>query len=343
MFIGICLALAAIAFLPAMPPDLAPFVLALGPLVVVLGLALLEGNGALTRLGRTLTLIPANRLWFLVVVLPVVWAVTVLIVAIVAGAPAEGLFDGVGLQTLVVLLVVLIPAFAEELAWRGFAVPRLLPFMSPLAAALVLAVPWTIMHLPLKLVPGSINEGSAVIPMVLALFGYSVILTWIFVGTGGSVLLTGLVHAGLNGVVPIFQNLDADQSWLWRGILAAVIAILVVLFGGVRRRTATAGALICPRPTEGPDRKIAGSNPANDDGRRRRSRRNRADHRYRAQRRSRSVGGVRGGLPRAGGAHLGRPSLPGAAGDGHPDQARHHHREGRRGGAVPGGRHLRDR
>ncbi len=242
IFVAICLVLAGIAFLPAMPTDLAPFVLALGPLVVALGLALVEGNGAIARLGRTLTLIPANRLWFLVIVLPVVWAVTVLIVAIVAGAPAEGLFDGVGVDSLVVLLVVLIPAFAEELAWRGFAVPRLLPFMSPLAAALVLAVPWTIMHLPLQLVSGGVNEGSAVIPGVLALFGYSVILTWIFVGSGGSVLLTAIVHAGLNGVVPIFQNLDADQSWLWRGIIAAVIAVLVALYGNMQRRVSPAAA-----------------------------------------------------------------------------------------------------
>ena len=241
-FVVICLVLAGIAFLPAMPTDVAPFVLALGPLVVALGLALVEGNGALARLGRTLTLIPANRLWFLVIVLPVVWALTVLIVAIVAGAPAEGLFDGVGLSSLAVLLVVLIPAFAEELAWRGFAVPRLLPFLSPLGAALVLAVPWTIMHLPLVLVPGSINEGLAVIPMVLALFGYSIILTWIFVGSGGSVLLTAIVHAGLNGVVPIFQNLDADEAWLWRGVIAAVIAVLVVLFGNMQRRISPATA-----------------------------------------------------------------------------------------------------
>jgi len=242
-FVVICLLLAGIAFLPAMPTDVAPFVLALGPLVVALGLALIEGNGALTRLGRSLTLIPANRLWFLVIVLPVVWALTVLIVAIVAGAPAEGLFDGVGLDSLVVLLVVLIPAFAEELAWRGFAVPRLLPFLSPLGAALVLAVPWTIMHLPLVLVPGSINEGLAVIPMVLALFGYSIILTWIFVGSGGSVLLTAIVHAGLNGVVPIFQNLDADEAWLWRGVIAAVIAVLVILFGNMQRRISPAAEI----------------------------------------------------------------------------------------------------
>ena len=239
-FVGVCLLLAAIAFLPAMPTALAPFMLALGPLVIAVAIAWWEGNGALGRLWGTLTRIPDNVLWFLVVAVPVAWALTVVIVAIVAGAPAEGIFDGVGLSSLLVLLVVLIPAFAEELAWRGFAVPRLLPFMSPLAAALVLAVPWTILHLPLMLVPGGVNEGLAVFPAVLALVSYSVILTWIFVGSGGSVLLTALVHAGLNGVVPIFQNLDTEQSWLLRGLVAAVIAVLVVLFGDVRRRRSIA-------------------------------------------------------------------------------------------------------
>jgi uncharacterized protein len=237
IFVALCLVLAAIAFLPAMPTDVAPFMLALGPLVIALGLALVEGRGALGRLGRTLTTLPANVLWYLVIVLPVGWALTVIIAAIVAGEQVEGLFDGVGLSSLVVLAVVLVPAFAEELGWRGFAVPRLLPFMSPLVTALVLAVPWTIMHLPLMLVPGAVNEEAAVFPAVLALFSYSVILTWIFVGSGGSVLLTGIVHAGLNGIVPFFQNLDAEQSWLLRGIAAAVIAVLVVLFGKIRGRT----------------------------------------------------------------------------------------------------------
>jgi uncharacterized protein len=242
VFIGICLVLAAIAFLPAMPTDVAPFALALGPLVVAVALAALEGNNALGRLFRTLTTLPANGLWYLVVVLPIVWAVTVVIVAIILGEDVAGLFDGVGLSSFVVLLVVLIPAFAEELAWRGFAVPRLLAFMSPLAAALLLAVPWTILHLPLQFVPGGVNEGTAVLPGIVALFSYSVILTWIFVGTGGSVLLTGLVHAGLNGIVPFMQNLDPEQSWLLRAIIAAVIAAVVAVYGGMLRRTKPAGA-----------------------------------------------------------------------------------------------------
>jgi uncharacterized protein len=240
-FVALCLALAALAFLPAMPTSLAPFMLALGPAVIAVGLAWREGNGALRRLGRSLRTLPADPRWYLVLLLPIGWALAVVLVAVLFGVPVEGIFDGVDASVLIVLLVVLIPAFAEELAWRGFAVPRLLPFMSPLAAALVLAVPWTILHLPLQLVPGGANEGAAVLPGALALFSYSVILTWIVVGTGGSVLMAGLVHAGLNGVTPLFRGVDADLAWLLRGIVAAVIAILVVLLGRMwRREPATA-------------------------------------------------------------------------------------------------------
>ena len=106
--------------------------------------------------------------------------------------------------------------------------------MSPLRASLVLAVPWTIMHLVLQL-PGGVNEGAAVWPTVLSLFAYSVVLTWVFVGTGGSVLLSAFVHAGLNGVVPIMWGVDLETSWAFRAVIAAVIALAIVLLGGFRQ------------------------------------------------------------------------------------------------------------
>jgi uncharacterized protein len=235
-FVVICLALAALAFLPAMPPSLSPFMLALGPLVVALLLAWREGNGSVRSLLAMLTRRPRDARWYLVLLLPVAWALAVVLAAVLLGEPTDGIFAGVDASILIVVLVVMIPAFAEELAWRGFAVPRLLPYLSPLAAALVLAVPWTVLHLPLVLVPDSINEGLAVLPMVLALFSYSVILTWMVVGTGGSVLLTGLVHAGLNGVAPLFRQLDTDQAWLLRGVIAGAFAVLAVLAGRMWRR-----------------------------------------------------------------------------------------------------------
>ena len=233
-FAGICLALAALAFLPQTPSELLPFVLALGPAFVASGLARAEGGNALGRLWRSVVRRPTDARWYLVLLLPIAWALAVAIVAVAMGEPATDLFDELSPAALIIPLVVLIPAFAEEIAWRGFAVPRLLSVMSPLAASLLLAVPWTAIHLVL-LLPGQMNEGSAIFPSVLSLFAYSVILTWIFVGSGGSVLLTGLVHTGLNGVVPLMWGVDADLSWMLRAVIAAVIAVAVVAFGGFRR------------------------------------------------------------------------------------------------------------
>ena len=75
--------------------------------------------------------------------IPVAWSLGTVVVAVALGEPTAGLFDAVFPAVLIIPLVVLLPAVTEELAWRGFALPRLLTAMSPLAAALVLAIPWT--------------------------------------------------------------------------------------------------------------------------------------------------------------------------------------------------------
>ena len=234
-FVALCLALAGMAALvsPA-APALVPFVLALGPAFIAGVLAWREGGGALGRLKRSLTLRPADPRWYLVILIPIAWALTVIAAAIALGEPTAGLFATLGPTALIVPLVVLIPAFAEEVAWRGFAVPRLLTVMSPLAASLLLAIPWTVMHLVL-LLPGGVNEGAELWPSVLSLFAYSVVLTWVFVGSGGSVLLAALVHTGLNGVVPLMAGVDGDLSWELRAVVAAVIAVAVIGLGGFRR------------------------------------------------------------------------------------------------------------
>jgi membrane protease YdiL (CAAX protease family) len=247
-FVGICLGLALLATAASLAaPDSAmvaayvPFVLALAPAVVGMELARREGHGSLGRLLRSVARRPADARWYLVLLLPVIWAFAVVGVAVGLGEPRAGLFDELLTPSaLIIPLVVLLPAFAEELAWRGFAVPRLMSAVSPLTASLVLAVPWALLHLVL-LLPGAANEGAAVWPTVLSIVAYSVVLTWIFVGAGGSVLLAALVHAGLNGVVPVMWGVDADLSWALRAVLAAVIAVAVIAVGGFRRTRTRSG------------------------------------------------------------------------------------------------------
>ena len=237
-FVGLSLALAAVSFVAGVPPAMVPFILAIAPMVIALALAWSEGHGAVRRLLHGLTVRPADRRWYLVLLIPVAWSLATVAVAVALGEPTEGLFDAAFPAVLIVPLVVLIPAFTEELAWRGFALPRLMSSMSPLTASLVIAVPWTLIHVVLYL-PGQWYEDLAVWPLAISIASYSVLLTWIYVGTGGSVLMTALFHAGLNGVAPLMGGIDGDASWVIRNVLAAVIALGLVALGGFRtRRTA---------------------------------------------------------------------------------------------------------
>ncbi len=233
-FAGLSLGLAAAATLGGAPPALVPFVLALGPLVFALLFAWREGNGAVRRLLATAVTRPDRRAWYALVALPVAWALAVVGVALALGDPARGVFDKVFPAIVFIPLLVLIPAFAEEIAWRGYAVTRLLPSMTPLRAALVLGVPWAAMHLFLQL-PGQMNAGLDWWPTIVSLLSYSVILTWAFVGSGGSVLLVALIHAGLNGVAPLMAALDVEPTWIIRAVLSASIVLAIVLLGGFRR------------------------------------------------------------------------------------------------------------
>ena len=112
-----------------------------------------------------------------------------------------------------------------------------LPTMTPLTAAVLVGIPWAAMHLFLQM-PGQMNAGLDWWPTVVSLIGYSVILTWAFVGSGGSVLLVALIHAGLNGVAPLMAGLDIDRAWIIRALLVAGIALAIVLLDRFRRPAA---------------------------------------------------------------------------------------------------------
>jgi uncharacterized protein len=236
-YVGLTLAFAAIAAAAVIgtgaQPTLLAFALALPPALIAIGLAWREGAGAVGRLLRQVTVRPADPRWYLVLLIPLGAFLAVDAVAIALGEPADGMFDDVFPAVLIVPLVVVIPAFAEEIGWRGYALPRTLTALSPLTAAIVLGIPWAMIHVPLYL-PGQMNGGSAIWSMLTQIISYSVILTWIYVGTGGSVLMTGLFHTLLNGLTPLTSGIDPFVAWDIRGVVFPLVAVLVVALGGFR-------------------------------------------------------------------------------------------------------------
>jgi membrane protease YdiL (CAAX protease family) len=198
------------------------------------------GRGALRDLGARLVRWRVGWEWYLVVVLgPAAFSLAVAVVYVLLGgswaaAAPPALSGEASLVVLPLFLVVLFvtDGVGEELAWRGFALPRLLARYGALVASLILGVLWAAWHLPLVWTEGTPLYGQPVWVLLLDTTAKSVLFTWVFLHTRGSVFLAALLHATTNlfvvspvvaeagGVAPL--SLAALAKWVLVGVMIAV-------------------------------------------------------------------------------------------------------------------------
>jgi uncharacterized protein len=117
-------------------------------------------------------------------------------------------------------------AGGEEIGWRGFALPILQADRSALGASVVLGVVWGVWHLPLYLTGADIRPLSLFAPWVLITVAASVIYTWIYNGTGGSLLIVVLFHAASNLFLTVFL-VDPFEDQLTRPFLI-YLAVMIL-------------------------------------------------------------------------------------------------------------------
>lgn len=86
-------------------------------------------------------------------------------------------------------------SIGEEVGWRGFALPRLRAWCGPFGASAIIGVVWTAWHIPMLTLQG-VSAPSLYVVFVAYMIGASVLLTWIYQHTRGSLLLAVLTHAG---------------------------------------------------------------------------------------------------------------------------------------------------
>jgi membrane protease YdiL (CAAX protease family) len=119
----------------------------------------------------------------------------------------------------------------EETAWRGFALPRLQNRCTALVASLILGVLWGVWHLPLFLQPGSFQSALPFGGFVLSTVATTILHTWIFNHTRGSVLVAAIFHSMTDGAISTLGVMSGDSRLfsLFVGIqcLAAVIVVAV--------------------------------------------------------------------------------------------------------------------
>ncbi|MCB9598246.1 MAG: CPBP family intramembrane metalloprotease [Sandaracinaceae bacterium] len=89
---------------------------------------------------------------------------------------------------------VLVP-IGEEIGWRGYALPRLIARFGPLRASLLLGGLWGVWHLPMFIAVGTTDPAYYALMVPYFLAG-SVMFTWLYQRTNGSLLLAVLLHVG---------------------------------------------------------------------------------------------------------------------------------------------------
>ena len=182
-----------------------------GPSIAALVLATMLGRGELRRLLAGFSISRLSVRWTVVaLVLPLAMVVAAIAVSVAAfGAPSPGVSFGLAgvLLAKFVRVLFLGGPVGEELGWRGFALPRLQQRRNALDASILLGLVWGLWHLPLYFVLGTgqselLRAGTSPAFAIGGFLGWtiglSVLFTWLFNQTGGSLIVVILFHASVN-------------------------------------------------------------------------------------------------------------------------------------------------
>jgi uncharacterized protein len=164
--------------------------------------------------------------WWAATLSPLLFLALALAIAAAAGDfpgwDAFGRYSGSPTLGVVgVAVIVLIGALGEETGWRGFALPLLQRRYSPLAAALLITPIWAAWHLPLFLTVSGYRgfAPAAYVGFVFSLGCGSLVLNWLYNGSGGSILACVVWHGLFN---------IATATAAGSGTIAAVVSTLVI-------------------------------------------------------------------------------------------------------------------
>jgi membrane protease YdiL (CAAX protease family) len=123
----------------------------------------------------------------------------------------------------------------EEPGWRGYLLPEMQRRHSPLVAALVIGVVWAVWHLPLFLLPGTVQNDIVPWLYLPNLVGLSVLLTWLTNAADGSVVPAILLHGGANAIANYYPIGGAIGALSANGYGLLTVVVILLAAGVVWR------------------------------------------------------------------------------------------------------------
>jgi len=155
-----------------------------------------------------------------------------------SGLPAVGV--------VAVWMIAILITFGEETGWRGFALPLLQRRYGALVAALLVTPIWALWHLPFFFTVATYRNfpPAGYVGFVFSLACGSIVLTWLYNGTGGSVLACAVWHGLYN-----LATGTAAATGTIQAVTSAFVYIQAFLLVGLELRARRRGqaSILGPR------------------------------------------------------------------------------------------------
>lgn len=136
-------------------------------------------------------------------------------------------------------------ALGEEVAWRGYLLPQLQRHLNSLSASIFLGLVWSAAHIPSYL-SGGPQQGEPFGVFALETVALTILMTWVFNNTGGSILIAILYHLldnlALGPITPALTGAP-PQIWAVRAGIMVLSAIAVVATTGTALQAVRPGAI----------------------------------------------------------------------------------------------------
>jgi membrane protease YdiL (CAAX protease family) len=160
-------------------------------------------------------------------IMPLIGLIIVLVLSLsgVENPWSYNLFTYAQIPPALTIALLLISAAGQETGWRGFLQPLLQGIWNPLRVSLITGALWGVWQLPLHFVAGTYQSVTPVLHILLQSVALSILFTWLYNKTGGSVLIAALFHfsMALSALIfPVWAGLLAQWAYLLLIVLAIV-------------------------------------------------------------------------------------------------------------------------
>ena len=228
---------------PALPVE--PFMILgalAGPtLSAVIVIAITEGKTGLATFFKRYLQGRAGILWWLIVLFGILLSLNIVASVILGSSIWSEFLRNLGLiipTYLITLIVgVILGPLWEEPGWRGFALPHLQAQFGPFMGSVILGVIWAIWHAPGYLGGWMLSTVPA---LLVYSIGFSILATWVYNNSRGSILLMILLHSSSNAAISVGARVlptdlsPAMHAFVYGGwipaVMGSVIAILILIF-----------------------------------------------------------------------------------------------------------------